>query len=337
MKWLLALALLVASPAYAQIQYGTAYSPDGVTCVSPKNLDGAALDPAAKYCVVHTGCKVPELWLLDRTASTDKTDTLHEWAENRAPCDWQGGEGKLVLFATGSHTLKIDGTTVVAGFTVGTSTPQPPVPTAAPGTITWDLPVTNIDGSTLTDLAGFRIYTGNTLVTTVGPTVTSWKYTASGTYYLIAFTATGAESIPSSSVTVTLAPPVVPVDCKVGDWVSGTPGPWIPAVCATGTWAHDVPQSRAITTQPANGGAACPKLTQTITETEACTVPAPVDVCKADPLTAKVTAWQGGTSGARSLSYTTSADKKIVDIHEIMVPPKVTFTDSRGCSVSVTR
>lgn len=331
MKWLLALALLVASPAYAQLVF---------TATPPTNLQplqGATLKGSVHIRLTQT-TGGPCDFSIDGIAHKRELGAPYVFS-NEA-----GNQADNVLWNTatvpdGSHTITAQcaspAAPVVATFTIANVTPQPPNPIPVAGTITWDLPVTNSDGSTLTDLAGFRIYTGTALVTTVGPTVTSWKYTASGTYHLTSITTAGAESLDSTSVTVTLAPPTIPVDCKVGDWVSGTPGPWIPAVCATGTWSHDVPQSRAITTQPANGGAACPKLTQTITETEACTVPAPVDVCKADPLTAKVTAWQGGTSGARSLSYTTN--KSIVGLTEIMVPPKVTFTDGRGCSVSVTR
>lgn len=330
-RLLLALALLVASPAYAQLVF---------TATPPTNsqpLQGATLNG-----LVHI-----QLAQLTGGPCDFSIDGIAHKRELGAPyvfSNESGNQADNVLWNTsttpdGSHMIIAQcaspAAPVMATFTIANVTPQPPNPTPIADTITWTPSITNNDGSTLTDLAGYRIYTGTTRVATVGPTVTSWQYTASGTYYLTAFTIAGAESLNSNSVTVTLAPPVTPVDCTVSAWMSGTPGPWLPTVCATGTQSRDTPQSRVVVIPASNGGLACPALTQSISEQQACAVPPPVDVCKADPLTAKVTAWQGGTSGARSLSYTTN--KSIVGLVEIMVPPKVTFTDSRGCSVSVTR
>lgn len=63
------------------------------------------------------------------------------------------------------------------------------------------------------------------------------------------------------------APPPVPVDCVVGPW---TPGALVPATCPV-SGAQTRTDTRSVLTQPANGGAACPSLTQTVSVT--CTPP----------------------------------------------------------------
>jgi hypothetical protein len=211
----IALALLLLSPiAHAQIQYGTAYS--GAVCANPKNLDGAVLDQGGRFCVVHTGCKVPETLLLNREAPVDNLNNASEWTEKTAPCDWQGGEGNLVSFPAGVNFLKVAGSTVRATFTVTGTAPTPPVPTA--GTqITWTLPTQNEDGSALTNLLGIRVYVADgTKVAELGK-VTSWTPTVAGTYYVTAFTSS-AESKASASVAFA-GPPAPPPTC------SATPPP----------------------------------------------------------------------------------------------------------------
>jgi Big-like domain-containing protein len=74
-----------------------------------------------------------------------------------------------------------------------------------------------------------------------------------------------------AAVTVT-APPGGPVDCVVSDW-SCTPGPWS-ACSPSGDQTRTLSCSRTVVTPPSNGGQACPTpLTETRTETQACTPP----------------------------------------------------------------
>lgn len=318
------LALVLAPLATAQIQYGTSYV--GPACANPKNLDGVAIPPGS-YCVVLTGCKPPPEgipFVFDNTTPYPP--------EKQAPCDFGGGEGKLIPFESGVHTIEAAGLT--ATFTV--VQPMPPDLNPTTGTkITWTNATTNSDGSPLTNLAGVRFYANGEKVAELGPTVTSWNPPASGTYDLVSYTTAGAESA-HVVVAFTLAstPPPIPVDCQVGPWASGTPWPWTPTVCTTGTQTRSVPQTRTVTTPAANGGAACPALAQSITETQTCTIPAPIDVCKADPLILKVTGWPGGNNGSRSLSYTTN---KPITTLSLVWPLKLSVTDTRGCSASVVK
>jgi hypothetical protein len=326
MRYLLALALLACPAAFAQIQYSTKEGS------GYQALDLATLDPAVSYSVRVANCVVPISMNLD----AGSPDAAAPWPEKQVPCDYLGGEGKLVKFTPGTHTMTVTGagypTPLTATFTV--IQPMPPEVKPATGTkITWTQATTNEDGSPLTNLAGVRIYSNGQKVAELGPTVTSWNPPATGTYDLVTFTTAGYESA-HVQVAFTLATTSSPVDCQVGPWVSGTPGLWTPTICTSGTQTRAVPQTREIITPASNGGAACPALAQTITETQSCIVPPPVDVCKADPLTVKVTGWPGGTSGSRSLSYATN---KAITSLSLTWPLKITVTDSRGCSATVAK
>lgn len=68
-------------------------------------------------------------------------------------------------------------------------------------------------------------------------------------------------------------PPPVPVDCQVSGWTVGTWSAWT-AIDAT-TEQHTRTNTRTVTVQPANGGAACPGLTQVETETRPIVVAPP--------------------------------------------------------------
>jgi hypothetical protein len=82
--------------------------------------------------------------------------------------------------------------------------PPPPVASTGSATLSWVAPSTNTDNSTLTDLAGFRVYYGkaaNTLdqiIRVTNPTVTQQVVDnlVSGTWYfaVTAVSSTGAES-----------------------------------------------------------------------------------------------------------------------------------------------
>lgn len=209
MRFLLALALLACPCAFAQLQYST------VAGSGYKALDGGVLDSATKYNVRWAGCVPPMVFMIDGI-----NDAAHTWPEKTAPCDWQG-DPNLVTFAPGPHTLEVVGQPVKAAFTVRGPTPLPPVVSPATGTkITWAAPVTNSDGSALTNLAGFRFYTDSAKVAELGPTVTSWNPPASNTYDLVSYTTVGAESA-HVQVAFVLAIPPPPVEVwKVA--VSGT-------------------------------------------------------------------------------------------------------------------
>jgi hypothetical protein len=64
--------------------------------------------------------------------------------------------------------------------------------------------------------------------------------------------------------------PVVlpPVDCVVGDWGSPSDPAW--QTCAGAQQTRAIIRIRSIVTQPANGGAVCPSLTETTTQTQTC-------------------------------------------------------------------
>lgn len=73
-----------------------------------------------------------------------------------------------------------------------------------------------------------------------------------------------------------------PVDCAVSPWSDWVAGEW--GQCANGTRSRTETRTRTVTTQPANGGAACPALTETRTVSEPCTPPAPLVYLQVSPL-----------------------------------------------------
>ena len=79
---------------------------------------------------------------------------------------------------------------------------------AAACRLTWQPPTTNVDGTPLTDLAGYSVYfqahgttVGVRQAETVSPLVTSVTLTCQhGTYWMTAFNALGIESDASNAV-----------------------------------------------------------------------------------------------------------------------------------------
>lgn len=59
-----------------------------------------------------------------------------------------------------------------------------------------------------------------------------------------------------------------PVNCVVSAWGAWNDPAW--SACANGQQTRTLTRSRTITTQPANGGIACPALTESSVETRAC-------------------------------------------------------------------
>lgn len=75
---------------------------------------------------------------------------------------------------------------------------------------------------------------------------------------------------PNRYVTATYAPSA-PVDCVVSAWSEWTGGTW--SACTNGTQTRQETRTRTVVTQPVNGGAACPVLTEARTATQACESP----------------------------------------------------------------
>lgn len=73
---------------------------------------------------------------------------------------------------------------------------------------------------------------------------------------------------------VTAPPPPPPIDCIVSDW-----SPWTPtnewSACVNGQQTRTEQHARSIVTGPANGGAACPALSETRQAVQPCTSPPP--------------------------------------------------------------
>lgn len=329
MTRLLFLALLFASPAFADGLY-----------VAPSITQGGSWTGVV---VIPLGKETPQsVLVVCGMAVAGKSDLnncgTREW---KLRSDIQPTD--LVGYCIGAETREL--CTIDKGGGEGWKRaldiwPVTPSPPAAPGTVgmtlTWTAVTTWSNGTALTTLAGYRVYLNGSVVAELGK-VTQWLTSAPGEYAITSFTSDGLglESVKSSTVTVVVAPPI-PFDCKVSPWMSGTASPWTPEVCATGTQTRSIPQTRVVVTPAANGGAACPALAQTISETQACIVPAPVDVCKADPIPLTVRSWPGGASGSRVLAWDTGT-KVITSVTWTVSPLKVTVTDKRGCSASVTR
>lgn len=77
---------------------------------------------------------------------------------------------------------------------------------------------------------------------------------------------------PNRYVTVTYTPDTLPpVNCVVSDWSEWTGGEW--SACQNGSQTRQETHTRTIVTPPANGGSACPALTETRAATQSCTPP----------------------------------------------------------------
>lgn len=73
------------------------------------------------------------------------------------------------------------------------------------------------------------------------------------------------------SGTTLSAPAPTPVNCAVSAWSAWGAGAW--STCSGGQQSRTETRTRTVTTQPANGGTACPALTETRTATQACSLP----------------------------------------------------------------
>lgn len=273
------LAFMVAPLVRAQaIQYATI--PGGTYLP----LDGATVPAKVNIRVLPCQTAVPVSFTLD---------TKGAGTESICPIEL-GGDDVLQNFAVGVHTLTASSTAInlTAKFTVGT-VPAPPVPLPpsndnGTATINWTASTENVDGTPYTNPAGYVVTYGLT------PVAGDYSITLSdplarsivipgltdGTWYFrvkALSTELNINSPPSNAVSlvvVTNGPlPPPPVACTVSAWMSGTPGAW--SACVAGKQTRSVPQTRVVVIPASNGGAACPALAQTITETQTCVVPPP--------------------------------------------------------------
>ncbi len=133
-------------------------------------------------------------------------------------------------------------------------------------------------------------------------------------------------------------PPPPPVDCQVSAWSEYSYTAWTPdAGSNPPTESRTGTRTRTVTVQPANGGAACPPLSETITETRpAQPPPPPPNPCVVTPLTVQVLEWPVVTAGGnRKFRYTPS--QPLVSISITGNLTQATFTDTRGCTAVVNK
>jgi len=164
--------------------------------------------------------KVGELYSFTPTASDPDGDTLTFRIENKPSwAEFDTGSGRL----SGNPTLANVGTfsNILISVSDGQASASLPgfsvdVTQVATGstTLTWSAPTMNEDGTTLTDLAGYKIYYGKSsgnYTTTIqidNPSVTTYVVDnlTPDTYYFVAtaFNASGVESRFSGEATKTL-------------------------------------------------------------------------------------------------------------------------------------
>jgi hypothetical protein len=148
-------------------------------------------------------------------------------------------------------------------------------------------------------------------------------------------TTTRSEVVGAFACPLGGTPPPPPVDCVVSAW-----GPWS-AWVAIGATQEQRTRTRTVLTQPANGGTACPPLTETETRTIV-VQPPPVNPCLV-PLTLTVNrnnGWPATGSGSQ-LRWTTTRNGVSVDatvtFNPFTMPWTATATDKNGCSVTVAK
>jgi hypothetical protein len=188
--------------------------------------------------------------------------------------------------------------------------------------------------------AGYLVQVGTapgataSTVTLGDVTTASLDFAAPGTYYMrvVAFNPVGASDA-SNEVSVAIAAPPAAVNCQVSAWTLANAGPW--GACTAGSQTRTETWTRTITTPPANGGLACPVLSETRTASQACVMPPPNDPCAAEPLVVVVTTWPNKKGGA---VYTSSHDLASVPAWLTRRNNQVygaVFTDIRGCELTV--
>lgn len=114
-------------------------------------------------------------------------------------------DGKWSGSVATSGSLAVGPITTTTTYTLTCSSP-----TDTSATFSWSAPTTNTDGTVLTDLAGFRLYSGSngvgSLVTSItSPSATSYQLTGlqvgDYSWYLTAYNSSNVESGPSNNAT----------------------------------------------------------------------------------------------------------------------------------------
>jgi hypothetical protein len=146
------------------------------------------------------------------------------------------------------------------------------------------------------------------------------QYTISTTttYTLVA---TGAGG--SVTRTATVAPNSGPVDCVVTAWSLDSATPW--GACTAGQQTRTETWTRAIVTQPVNGGAACGPLTEQRTATRACAMPP----------TATFTGTLQGTNTAALNWQTTGATSVTINNVTVALSGSVQYTIDAATTYSL--
>ena len=205
--------------------------------------------------------------------------------------------------------------------------PEPPVFTDS-ATLTWVAPTTNTDGSVLTDLSGFRVYSGKadplTAVATINNPATL-TYVVSGLtegvwFFEVTALAGSRESARSNRTSKT-------VSAQCGAKPADETQTQQCAAPLVGSWT----QTRTYTAAPAPTCWTPGPWSPTNPPAGACINP---DPCVADPLTVSVTSWPNAAAGQSTFAYSTN--KPATFVHE-WIPQRATWTDTRGCSVTVSR
>lgn len=160
----------------------------------------------------------------------------------------------------------------------GTAPPPPPPPPTVTGeaTISWTTSPTCVEGTPSTNCAitAYRLEYGqggnfpNSV--NLGNVLTYKLVIAEGTWQARVIAIAGTvESQPSNAVTFTVTGTSTPIDCVVSDWSAWSTPSW--STCVGGTQSRTETRTRTILTAPANGGAACPSLTESRVVSQACT------------------------------------------------------------------
>lgn len=129
-------------------------------------------------------------------------------------------------------------------------------------------------GATCTTFSQLLCVTGLTGTHSSLPANLTARYRVRASRDAVCGTAAGnlGEYSAIASGTTLHAPAPTPVDCAVSAWSAWSAGAW--SACSTGQQSRTETRTRTVTTQPANGGTACPALTETRTVTQACSSPA---------------------------------------------------------------
>lgn len=159
-------------------------------------------------------------------------------------------------------------------------------------TAAWDR---NTDGVTV----GYRLYYGtasgvySTHIDTSDTVQAPITLAPGSTYYFIvrAYNAASQFGPASSEMSVTMPPPVTPVDCQMSAWTFSSATQW--GACTSGQQSRTETWTRTILTPPSGGGAACGATSETRVASQPCgTAP-----------TATLTAAAGSAAGTAAVSW----------------------------------